>query len=107
MDAAADGTLFVEGSDGFHALDAATGDEIWSIGRSWNISGEVTVMGGVLYAYSGSGSLHALDARTGEPIWTTSNCCYRPQGGSYILQDGVLYLADAGTIHALAAPQRR
>ena len=80
--AAADGTLFVKGSDGFHALDAATGDEIWSISRSWNISGEVTVTDGVLYAYSGSGRVNALNARTGEPIWTTNNCCHRPQGGS-------------------------
>ena len=101
--AAADGTLFVIGSDGFHALDAATGDEIWSISRSWNIFGEVTVTDGVLYSNSGYG-LHALNARTGEPIWTTNNCCYRPQGGSYILQDGVLYLADRGIIRAYRAP---
>ena len=103
--AAADGTLFVQGSDGFHALDAATGEEIWSIGRSWNILGNATVADGVLYAYSGSGLLHALDARTGEPIWTASNS--GPQGGGYALQDGVLYLADGGIIRAVAAPERR
>ena len=101
--AAADGTLFVYG-ERFYALDAATGDEIWSISGSWNISGEVTVTDGVLYAYSGWGYLHALDARTGAPIWTTNNCCYSLQGGGYTLQDGVLYLADKGNIRAYRAP---
>ncbi len=104
VSAAADGTLFVQGSDGFRALDAATGEEIWSISRSWNI-GNATVADGVLYAYSGWGYLHALYARTGEPIWTASNS--GPQGGGYALQDGVLYLADGGIIRAVAAPERR
>ena len=104
VSAAADGTLFVKGSDGFHALDAATGEEIWSISRSWNIL-NATVADGVLYAYSGWGYLHALNARTGEPIWTASNS--GPQGGGYALQDGVLYLADGGIIRAVAAPERR
>ncbi len=97
--AAADGTLFVNGSDGFHALDAATGDEIWSISRSWNIYGDVTVTDGVLYACSTVG-LHALNARTGEPFWTARGDC------PYILQDGVLYLSFQGTIRAWADPQR-
>ena len=53
---------------------------------------------GVLYA-SGWGYLHALNARTGEPIWSTDHCCV------YVLQDGVLYMADQGTILAYGAPR--
>ncbi len=101
---AADGTLFISGREAFHALDAPTGDEIWSISRSWELRGEVTVADGVLYANSGSSYLHALNAYTGEPIWTTNSCCGGPRGGSYVLHDGALYLSDQGSIRVYMAP---
>ena len=99
--------VFVTGDEAFHALDAATGKEIWSLDAGWSL-GEVTVVDGVLYANSLDGYLHTFDARTGEPFWSVE-IGYHLGGESepYVVSGGVVYvgyqLANSG-VYALSAP---
>ncbi len=53
--------------DGVYALNAATGDIVWTTGRPGLTS--LLIRGGVLFA-SGDGSLTALETREGRTLWT-------------------------------------
>ena len=102
--------VFVTGVEAFHALDSATGNEIWSLDADWAL-GAVAVIDGVLYANSLSGYLHTFDARTGESIWSVQ-IGYHLGGieDPYVVSGGVVYvgyqLADSG-VYAFAAPAGR
>ena len=99
--------VYVTGDEAFHALDAATGKEMWSLDAGRGL-GEVTVVNGVLYANSLDGYLHMMDARTGEPI-SSVEIGYHLGGADtpYVVSGGVVYvgyqLANSG-VYALSAP---
>ncbi len=103
----ANGIVFVTGDDAFHALEAVTGDEMWSL--DWDL-GEVTVVDGVLYANSLDGYLHTLDARTGEPIWSVDIGYHLGGTGKpYTVSGGVVYAGYQGAesgIYAFVAERR-
>jgi len=75
------GTMYVNGADRVVALDAATGDQIWSyvveldentdsLTRDRSRGGPVVYDGKVFHAL-GDGRVVALDRMTGEEIWST------------------------------------
>ncbi len=74
----------------FHALDASTGDELWSLGSDWGLS-SIMVVDGVVYAHSLSGYLHTLEARTGEPIWSL-DIGYQWRRRPFAVSEGVVYV---------------
>ncbi len=93
----AEGMVFVQtlftyepAKNAFHALDAGTGDEIWSLGSDWDLS-SVLVVDGVLYANSLSGYLHALDVRTGELIWSVE-IGYHWWNRPFAVSEGMVYV---------------
>ena len=57
-----------------HALDAASGEQVWVAPVPYPYGAEfsVTVAGGRLYAPSEFGEFHAMDASTGELVWSFS-----------------------------------
>jgi outer membrane protein assembly factor BamB len=70
--ALANGVLYTnssDGTDGFLALDAATGRKLWG---SLNTAGLPVVANGVIYGFPKSGQLVALDARNGKLLKTVS-----------------------------------
>ncbi|SEW16292.1 outer membrane protein assembly factor BamB family protein [Halobacterium jilantaiense] len=87
-----------------HALDPATGDELWSFQRGGWFSSPVVADGTVYVGEAGSpngnGNLHALDAETGDLLWTFD----RAEGVNALAAVGdVLYVAtDGGRVLALA-----
>ncbi len=109
----ADGTVFMISFNpvGSHARDAVTGEEIWSLDPAWGLIYNTTLADGVLYAESSEseGYLHAFNARTGEPIWSIDIGYQQPNGRTYAVSGGVLYVGyqDGGVdsgVYAYAAP---
>jgi outer membrane protein assembly factor BamB len=87
-----------------HAIDPASGDELWTFDRSGWFSSPV-VAGGVVYVGergrpNGDGNLYALEAATGERAWTYE----RTEGVNALAAvGGVLYAAtNGGRVLALA-----
>ncbi len=94
--------LYSGTSDGafVHALDVASGNEIWRFvagGYTWS---SPAVVGDGVYIGDGSGNLLALDRATGEPHWS-----FRTGGAvlsSPVVADGVVYFgSDDGNVYAL------
>lgn len=73
-----DGTVFVTASDEdeLHALDAETGDELWSLGGDRHVHASPHLLAGELVnepsvlVGDATGRVTALDPATGEPVWT-------------------------------------
>ncbi|MEX0786657.1 MAG: PQQ-binding-like beta-propeller repeat protein [Dehalococcoidia bacterium] len=63
-----DGRVYVLGSNGTFALDAATGEQLWSNPDVTGTS-SVTYSDGVLFVDAGPSVVHALDAETGDELW--------------------------------------
>lgn len=66
----ADGRILVGGADGrLHALDAASGEPVWSFASGGAIRGNAAVADGRVHFGSWDHHVYALDARTGERLW--------------------------------------
>ena len=97
-----DGVYYLAPSSNVYALDAATGDELWSY-ESGMLSTAPVVAEGVMYGASGdSGTVFALDAATGQEIWKEAT------GGQVIQSltatEGLLYgESDSGALVAANA----
>jgi len=66
---AADGKLFISTANGLIALDADTGDEIWTYSTELPLGNSPTFDQGKLYVGGFDHKIHALDAKTGALIW--------------------------------------
>ena len=67
----ANGVAYVGSQDRtFYALDAATGDKIWSYETGDAIDSYAAVASGVVYIGSEDDYVYALDTKTGDKIWT-------------------------------------
>jgi outer membrane protein assembly factor BamB len=62
----------------FYALDAATGDVIWSFKANGEISGSPTVIGNLVYFATLKGRTYALNAATGKQVWSFPDGKYSP-----------------------------
>ena len=85
-----DGVMYLHSHSTQFALDAATGEELWtaSLDRGPTAAGPVrgsTFAGGNLYAYRGA-DLYATDAGTGEPVESFGNQGYLPVVGAALQQ---------------------
>ena len=104
---AAEGMVYAGSESGrFYALDAVTGELVWSReSMEWGLQSPA-VVDGVLYAESSDGHLRALDAATGEDIWQFQKG-YFAGVPSFTVDDGVLYVgALDGGVYAFTAPVR-
>ncbi len=91
--AVANGLLYVGMLDGaLHALDAATGADVWSFGAgSFVLSPDV--VGGVVYVTDSFGEVFALDAATGAELWMTQLSTIPPS--SPTVADGRVYVGSS------------
>ncbi|WP_415382308.1 PQQ-binding-like beta-propeller repeat protein [Halosimplex sp. TS25] len=90
-----DGTVYVDSSSAYYALDAATGDVLWE--RESESDGSMTPMvtEDALYTFDGGG-LTALDPEDGTHRWTDDTVT----GGFPVPRDGVLYGANGDDVFA-------
>ena len=64
-----DGTVFLGGRNGLHAVDAETGDRLWYWRNGKGVPSSPQVVDGSIYVGSQDNHLYALDAETGEQQW--------------------------------------
>jgi outer membrane protein assembly factor BamB len=63
-------TIYIGCADhNLYAVDAHTGQRIWSFQTGGEVSSSAAVVGGVVYVGSRDGSLYALAGQTGRQIW--------------------------------------
>jgi outer membrane protein assembly factor BamB len=98
---------FGSSADGeLHALDAATGDELWSFFTDGPVRLAPVFWDGRVYAASDDGFLYSLDARSGELLWKKRGgpdarsvlgndrmCSAWPARGGPVLAGGIVYWA--------------
>lgn len=67
----ADGAVYVGGSDGIlHAIDADSGESMWSFATSGPISTQPAFADGIIYVGNLDGRLYAIDAAAGTELWS-------------------------------------
>ena len=99
------GVVYIPSEHGtLYAIDAETGEELWTFAKPLSDFATPSYEGGLLFAGSLDGNLYAIDPATGEEAWhfTTggplSRCTAAKDGVVYTgSEDGFLYAIDAAT----------
>jgi outer membrane protein assembly factor BamB len=101
----ADGKIFYSSDDYLHAIDAATGEQLWIIQSDY--LNRFEIVDGTIYATSladSSGTVYAIDAATGQMRWTfpvDGDYFYPTIAGDLVYIEahgaGQLYAVDAAT----------
>jgi len=106
--AVTDGIVYVSSAVTLYAIDAKTGDRLWSFATKGYLSSP-TVVDGIVYVGSGNpdGKLYALDVKTGTVLWIylTVDDAYS-HIDSPAVANGVVYISGGwkpGYIYALNA----
>lgn len=98
--AVVDGTVYVGGGFSFSALDAATGEERWTIPLQYGGHASPTVRDGLVVVSSQQGWLFALKTKTGEVAWRlpTEGIVF---GAAAITERAVIYGTDEGILYSV------
>jgi polyvinyl alcohol dehydrogenase (cytochrome) len=72
------------------ALDAATGDPLWSTGLPSSVFGETTLANGVVYVGTVAGEVFGVGAESGDILWTLEGLS--PFGGGVTVAAGRLFV---------------
>jgi outer membrane protein assembly factor BamB len=96
-------TVYVASSPALYALDAATGNTIWTYQLPlYSVNSSPAVGEGRVYAIAGSEELYALDAKSGALLWT-----YTSGDNTYFtnpaIANGIVYVGMGNTFYALNA----
>ena len=94
-----DGKVIIGGRDRMvHAIDEATGVEVWTFMTRARVDSSPATAGGRVYIGSGDGRLYVLDVETGEKLWefdTAAPLSASPAiaAGKVVIssQDGIVY----------------
>ena len=86
----AGGRVYVGGLDRkIHAIDADTGQGLWTFSAAGGFHTSPLVVGGLVYAGSRDGCMYAVDANSGELVWKHQTGGQILQSAAY--QDGVIF----------------
>jgi outer membrane protein assembly factor BamB len=103
--AVANGVVYIGSFDGnVYALDAVTGDQLWSYTTGDEVLSSPAVANGVVYIGSTDGNVYALDAATGAKLWSY------PTGGvwdaSPAVVNGAVYIGatSSSSVYAFGLP---
>ena len=97
----ANGKLYAPGTSGeFYALDASTGDVLWSVNVAMGSVSPPAVLDGVVYL-TAVNTAYALDEATGEEIWSYGTEMLPARDHRAVLADGVYYFAPDSNLYAL------
>ena len=93
----ADGVIYVGAGDGgFHAVDAATGKQVWRFATGDRIRTDAVVSGRKVVFGSFDHFVYAVDRKTGQQVWKTNT--YAEIDGSPALIDGKIVVRNHGSI---------
>ena len=94
------GVVYAISDEGtLHALDAATGKQLWTFAGAFSADAGPTVWDGVVYVADRPGVIHAVDATSGHERWHSAAAI----PGGLTIGDGGIYVASKGVIVALDA----
>jgi len=96
--AVVDGVVYVGGGFNFSALDAATGNTIWTVPLQYGGHASPTVLDDMIVVSSQQGWVYALDAVTGETDWRspTEGIVF---GAAAVSDQSVVYGTDEGVLY--------
>ncbi|MDR0460998.1 MAG: PQQ-binding-like beta-propeller repeat protein [Nitrososphaerota archaeon] len=112
--AVVNGVVYVGSIGGdVYALNASTGDKIWSYytmpsrdgggGDTFGVSASPAVSDGIVYIGSVEGPFYAFDALTGDQVWTCSDPAFWRILSSATVADGVVYVGSYWDVYAFNA----
>jgi outer membrane protein assembly factor BamB len=81
----------------FHAVDAKSGVEIFSVKLTWPMFGSPAIAGDLLYQPSEDGKLHAIDLKTQKVAWEFQTEASRQNLAAFSKPDGTPDYAKAFT----------
>lgn len=97
----ADGTVLFVGSmdKQMVALDASSGDVLWTFDTDSSVWGDSLIIENALYFADSGGKIYALDAESGESLWQTE---YSGNviGGLSLIEDGFVMTTEEGVLKA-------
>ncbi len=97
------GKAYVPGEFGeSHALDASTGETVWSFSAGGGAESAPAVVEGVVYL-TAVNTAHALDEETGETIWSYGTERFPARDFPAVVEDGVYYFSPDNILYALDA----
>jgi glucose dehydrogenase len=99
----ANGVVYVGSYDGYlYALNAATGDKLWSFLTGGEVFSSPAVADGVVYVGSNDQNVYALNAATGAELWSYTTGY--DVVSSPAVANGVVYIgSEDGSVYALNA----
>ena len=97
----ATGKLYAPGTSGeFYAMDASTGEVVWSVSVSMGSESPPAVLDGVVYL-TAVNTAYALNEATGEEIWSYGTEKLPAIDHPAVVVDGVYYFAPDSNLYAL------
>jgi len=98
--AVVDGVVYVGGGFTFHAIDAETGKELWSVPLQYGGQASPTVQDGLVVVSSQQGWMYALNAADGAQVWRipTDGIVF---GAAAITATEVVYATDEGIVYSV------
>ncbi|MEA2525339.1 MAG: hypothetical protein QOF73_2566, partial [Thermomicrobiales bacterium] len=99
----ADGVLYVGGRDGLHAVDPATGADIWVFRTEAAVTSAPAVGGGTVSFVDADGGISAVDAE-GRLLWQVpGERVHASRGSSPAIADGIVYVGSSYSEDAVLA----
>jgi outer membrane protein assembly factor BamB len=100
--ALATGKVYIGSGEGWvYALNATTGDPVWSTPTRAGVVSSPAVVGGIVFIGSNDGTVYALSARSGVVLWSTLTAA--GLFSSPAVASGVVYSSSNGSLYALSA----
>ena len=97
----ANGKLYAPGAAGeFYAMDASTGEALWSVSVGMGSESPPAVSDGVVYL-TAVNTAYALNEATGEEIWSYGTEKFPARDHPAVVVDGVYYFAPDSNLYAL------
>ena len=97
----ANGKLYAPGASGeFYAMDASTGEALWSVSVGMGSESPPAVLDGVVYL-TAVNTAYALNEATGEEIWSYGTEKFPARDHPAVVVDGVYYFAPDSNLYAL------
>ena len=95
------GKLYAPGASGeFYAMDASTGEVLWSVSVGMGSESPPAVLDGVVYL-TAVNTAYALNEATGEEIWSYGTEKFPAIDHPAVVVDGVYYFAPDSNLYAL------